>query len=111
MGVNYADIDGILVVWLPGRFDSNSAPEVEDDLKILMQSPFQHMVFDCSGTGYISSAGIRVLLSTTKTLIKSGKKVAFCSLTPHVQQVFDIGGFTKIFSIFDSQDTALKNLH
>lgn len=108
--VTHENQDGILVIGLPERFDTNSAPDVEADLKILMNSSFQNMLFDCSHMVYIASAGIRVLLITTKTLMKSGKKVAFCSLRPNVRQVFEIGGFTRIFSIYDSQNTALKSM-
>ena len=110
MVINHSYRDGILMIVLPKKLDTDSAPVLEVDLKSMMQTSFQNMLFDCSGMDYISSAGIRVLLSTSKTLIKSGKKVAFCCLKPNISQVFEIGGFTKIFPIFNSQDSALKGL-
>ena len=110
MVINHSYIDGILVILLPLKLDTDSVPDIEADLKILMKSSFQNMLFDCSGMGYISSAGIKMLLSISKILMKSGKRVAFCSLKSNVRQIFDIGGFNKIFSIFDSQDAALKSL-
>lgn len=110
MVINHSYSDGILIIVLPKKLDTNSAPDVEADLNDLMKSSFQKMLFECSGMEYISSVGIRVLLIISKALMKSGKTVAFCSLTPNIRQVFEIGGFTRIFSIFDSQDTALKGL-
>ena len=100
----------ILMIHLPSRLDSNSAQDAESDLKTLLPPSGSYVLFDCLEMGYISSAGIRVLLSATKSLMKSGKKVAFCSVHSHVKEVFEMGGFTRIFTIYDSQDTAVKRM-
>lgn len=110
MVLNHSNIGTILIIQLPARLDTGNAPEAEADLKTLIESSFQSLLFDCSDMSYISSSGIRVILSITKGLMKSGKKVAYCNLKPGVRQVFEIGGFTRIFSIYDSQDAAVKKL-
>jgi anti-sigma B factor antagonist len=51
-----------------------------------------------------------VLLTTTRSILKKGGTVALSSLSPTVRQVFEIAGFTKIFSIFGTQEEALHNL-
>lgn len=110
MVINHSYHDNTLIIALPKKLDTDSAPVLEVDLKEAMKNSFQNLLFDCSGMDYISSAGIRVLLSTSKELLKSGKKVGFCCLTPNVRQIFEIGGFTKIFRVFNSRDSALKGM-
>jgi anti-anti-sigma factor len=110
MALDISTTDGILVVTLVQRFDSDSAPAIENELKkITVQSP-DRVLFDFAKTDYIASAGLRVLLSTTRSILKTGGKVALSSLSPQVRQVFEIAGFTKIFSIFGSREEALRGL-
>lgn len=100
----------IATIRLPSRLDTNTAPDAERDLTRFIAYTQENVLFDCSEMTYISSIGIRVLLICTKNLMKSGRKVSFCCLTAHVREVFTIGGFTKIFAIFDSPEKALESL-
>jgi anti-sigma B factor antagonist len=110
MALDITRNNDIIIVSLPRRFDGESAPVAEAELrKICVQSPVR-ILFDLSGTEYIASAGLRVLLSTTRLVLKAGGAVALSSLTPPVRQVFEIAGFTKIFPIFGSRDEALRSL-
>jgi len=61
-------------------------------------------------TKYISSAGLRVLLSTAKKLQKSDGLLVLCSLSSTVREVFEIAGLTPLFTIYDSMGRALKDL-
>ncbi len=98
------------VITLTKRFDSESAPVIENELKKILEQHPESMLFDFTQTEYIASAGLRVLLSTTRTVMKTGGKVALSSLAPQVRQVFEIAGFTKIFSIYGTRDEALLAL-
>ncbi|MEI7648305.1 MAG: STAS domain-containing protein [Methanomicrobiales archaeon] len=110
MVLDISTINDTILITLVRRFDSDSAPAIEIELKkIIVQCP-ESVVFDFSRTEYIASAGLRVLLSTTRTLMKAGSKVALSSLSHQVRQVFEIAGFTKIFTIYGSRDEALQNL-
>ena len=110
MALDISTINGTTTITLVRRFDSDIAPVIETDLKKIIEQRPESVVFDFSKTEYISSAGLRVLLSTTRTLMKAGSKVALSSLSPQVRQVFEIAGFTKIFTIYGSRDEALQNL-
>ena len=57
---------------------------------------------------YISSAGLRVLLATAKTLKKDNGEVRLCCLKPYVKEVFDIAGFTQIFTVCDTRQEAIE---
>lgn len=110
MALEISTINGTTTITLARRFDSDSAPEVETKLKKVIEQHPESVLFDFSNTGYIASAGLRVLLSSTRTLMKAGSKVALSSLSPQVRQVFEIAGFTKIFTIYGSRNEALQNL-
>lgn len=110
MDTDISTIDGVIVITLAKRFDSDNAPAIETELKKIVEQHPKSVLFDLSQTGYIASAGLRVLLSTTRSIMKAGGTVALSSLTPQVRQVFEIAGFTKIFTICTSRDEALQLL-
>ncbi len=85
------------VLALSGRLDTMTAPELEAELKPLMDS-ISSLTLDFEKLDYISSAGLRVLLSAHKTLAKkSGLKIVH--VNEIVQEVFDVTGFSDILTI------------
>ncbi len=103
-------VNGVMVVTLMRKFDSDTAPEVEAALKDIMGKGGKKIVCDFSSVDYINSNGLRILLSAAKMMTKSGGKLAICSLKPQVRNVFEIAGFNQIFRIFSSCDEAVNNL-
>ncbi|HOX34231.1 MAG TPA: STAS domain-containing protein [Methanoregulaceae archaeon] len=97
-------------VIMPKRMDAENAPSLEQDLKALALWKSPVVVFDFSSTDYIASAGLRVLLVTIRTLGKSGAKTGLAGLKPQVYKVFDMAGFTQIFSIFKTREEAVAKL-
>jgi anti-anti-sigma factor len=55
----------------------------------------------------MSSAGLRSILSLGKKVKAQGGSLVFCNLQGMVQEVFDVSGFTSIFSVYASQEEAL----
>lgn len=108
--VSVLDISGTAIIIMDQRFDSNNASEVEAELKNVVERSPERVLFDFSETEYIASAGMRVLLSLTRSILQKGGKVALSSLSPNVRKVFDIGGFSKIFSIFGTRQDAFQYL-
>ncbi len=86
-----------LEVALTGRLDTVTAPDLEAALKEEMPAA-DSLVLDFSALDYISSAGLRVLLSAHKTMSpKGGMKVTH--VNEIVREVFDVTGFSDILSI------------
>lgn len=76
-----------------GRVDTLTAPELEAAVVV---DGVDELVFDLEAVDYISSAGLRVLLSAQKTM--AGKSMKIAHVAPAVREVFDITGFSDIFA-------------
>jgi anti-anti-sigma factor len=100
-------VGNVTIVSIVPRFDSESAASVETELKKILGSGVQNVVCDMKDTDYVASAGLRVLLSTAKTIQRQGGKFAISSIRPKVKEVFDIAGFSQIFSIYRSSEEAV----
>lgn len=89
--------DGKATVLLEGRLDTVTAPELEADLKDVLENA-SSMTLDFEKLEYISSAGLRVLLAMQKILgKKNGMKVIHVNET--VMEVFEVTGFSDILNI------------
>lgn len=101
--------DGKIIVSLKGRLDANTSPELEKTLLAALDAGEKNFIVNLSEIDYVSSVGLRVLLMSAKKAKSAVGKVVLCSLNEHVQEVFEIAGFTAIFPIFASLDEALTN--
>ncbi len=108
MEINIDKQSKAIVVAVKGRMDAVSAPEFEKAMADHIEAGENHFVVDCSALDYISSAGLRSLLTTAKTLRARDGDLVFAALRDVVREVFDISGFGKIFSVFDSTEKALE---
>ena len=86
-----------LTVALTGRLDTTTAPDLEKELKASMDG-IASLVIDMTALEYISSAGLRVLLSAHKAMSsKGGLKVT--NVNEIVREVFEVTGFADILTI------------
>ena len=86
-----------LEIALEGRLDTMTAPELEAELNQSLGS-VDSLTLDFSKLEYISSAGLRVLLSAHKVMsAKGGMKVT--NVNEIVQEVFEVTGFADILNI------------
>jgi len=82
---------------ISGRLDTMTAPELEAHLKDRLEG-ISSLILDITGLSYISSAGLRVLLSTQKVMNKQGRMV-IRGASPEVMEIFDVTGFSDILTI------------
>ena len=86
-----------LEIALEGRLDTLTAPELEAELKESMNDA-ESLTMDFGKLDYISSAGLRVLLSAHKAMsAKGGLKII--NVNEVVREVFDVTGFSDILNI------------
>lgn len=86
-----------LTVALEGRLDTSTAPQLEAELKDSLNG-VTDLVFDFGSLEYISSAGLRVLLSTQKIMNKQGSMVV-TNVNDTINEVFEVTGFVDILTI------------
>ena len=86
-----------LTITLAGRLDTTTAPELEKQLNAALDG-ITALTFDMAALEYISSAGLRVLLSAQKIMNRQGKmKVLHVNET--ILEIFEVTGFTDILTI------------
>ena len=106
MAINAEREGGTVIAKADGRIDGSNAGEFQADLQGVIQESDTALILDFESVSYISSAGLRVLLMTAKTLEGNGAKLALCSLSEPIREVFRISGFDNISPIHDSQAEA-----
>ena len=97
MTINKVQDGSKLAVALEGRLDTSTAPQLEGELKDGLNGVTE-LEFDFSKLDYISSAGLRVLLSSQKLMNKQGTMV-IKNVNETIMEVFDVTGFSDILSI------------
>lgn len=101
--------DNKLVVYCEGRVDSTNANIFEEKLAAIVGEGQNKFIIDFSKIAFVSSAGLRVLLIAAKKVKPNGGAIILTGLSPEVQEVFDISGFTSIFTIHKTVEEALVN--
>lgn len=96
-----------LVAAVRGRVDTLSAPAFEKAVSGALNGREMLLVFDLSGLEYISSAGLRVIISAAKTLKRKGGEVRLAATSGSVKKVFQISGFFSMFKNFETRSEAL----
>ena len=99
-----------VVVSLKGRMDAVTAPEFEKNVIDLISKGEKTFVVNLGELDYISSAGLRSILTLAKKLKEREGKIVVAGLKGPVEEVFKISGFQSIFKIFDSEESALREI-
>lgn len=99
------------VITVPQRVDAYNSKELEDGLNELLSGGAKKLICNFEINEYISSAGLRVFLTTLKSMKNSGGEIVLCSMQQSVKSIFDMSGFSRIFKIFNTTDDALKDLN
>ncbi|MBQ7139436.1 MAG: STAS domain-containing protein [Clostridia bacterium] len=97
MNINTKQEGGKLTIALEGRLDTSSAPQLEGMLKEALRG-VTDLEMDFADLAYISSAGLRVLLSAMKVMKKQGSMVVR-NVNETVMEVFEITGFADMLTI------------
>ena len=93
-----------------GRVDSSTAPQLEQELKKIMDEGHFKIVIDMSGVEFMSSAGLRVLINVQKTCKRYNRgEVLLAALQENVYSALDLAGFTTLFQVFEDVVTAVGN--
>lgn len=101
------NLENKLVIFCEGRIDSTNSNIFEEKLADIIGKGQNKFIIDFNKIMFISSAGLRVLLIAAKKVKPNGGAVVLTGLSPEVQEVFDVSGFTSIFTIYKTVEEAL----
>ncbi len=105
MDITTSTQDGVTLITLTGNLDSSSSTQAQEKILPLV-SPGCCVVLDLSGCGYVSSAGLRVLLMFAKQLAGQKGKLALAGLCPEIKDVMEMTGFSGFFQMFPTVQEA-----
>jgi anti-anti-sigma factor len=108
--INTGKEKGCLIVRVEGRLDAVSTPEFEQTLGDWIDEGDIRFIVDFAGLDYISSAGLRGILTSVKKLKAAEGHIVLSSLHGTVKEVFEISGFSTIIPIFESVKDALREM-
>lgn len=108
MHISQEQQNGIVVVAPRGRVDSTTASALDAHLMEVSKAAQPRIVVDFAEVEYISSAGLRVMLTLAKRVRDAKGALVICSLGDAVKQVFELAGFLPLFSIEGSRDGAVR---
>ena len=88
------------------RVDSSTAKAFETRVLDAIAAGGPRVLIDFGELDYISSAGLRVVLVGAK-MMRAPRKFALCGMRPHIREIFDVSGFSKILVIHPDRAAAL----
>ena len=97
----------VLVLQMNGRLDAISSPFAERKIFELIDSGHSKILLDFSRVDYLSSAGMRMLLSVSKKLKVVSGKLVICSVSLNVMDVLKMSGFDHVLELTSTEEIAL----
>ena len=110
MEISATPFEDVTAVAVKGRVDSTTADSLTSRLSELVKSGASRLVIDLKEVSYISSAGFRTLLITARAVGQASGKMVLCGITGEMQRLFDLSGFSELFTILPNRDDALAKL-
>jgi len=101
--------EDIVIFELKGRFDAGTSEEFERKVINIIGSEIKKTAIDFSNIEYISSAGLRMVLTAAKKLKKAGGKLVLFAMKDHIKEVFEMTGFSTIISIAGTKREAVDS--
>ena len=102
--------DGVWRVVARGRLDAVTAPQLEETLLRLVEEGRTRLMVDMEQVTYISSRGLKALISAWRAATQAGGDLVLCALSERIRSVFETVGFTRIFAIYPACSEALSAL-
>lgn len=100
----------MVVLAVRGRLDATTSAALEKHVGALLEANETRLLFDLEELTYISSAGLRVLVSTAKRVYARSGALALCGLCAQVRKVLDLCGFSSFLNIHSTREDALAAL-
>ncbi|MDX1958833.1 MAG: STAS domain-containing protein [Leptospiraceae bacterium] len=106
----FKKVKDTIVVYLSGTLDTKKSRDIEEDLEqILTQFPNKNVLLNMKDLRYMSSSGLRVLVSLRSVLQETGYQLKICNMGRNVREVFELTKVLQFFKIFEDEISALED--
>ena len=103
--------DDVLILRVSGRLDAVSSPQLEKQvMDAIAEQDYSKVLMNFKDVNYLSSAGMRLLLSTTKKMKSKGGKFVISNISDNVMEVIKMAGFDHILSICANEEEGFQTL-
>ena len=109
MDINIRSVEQVTVVEIIGDIDGKTAPDVQQQILPLVQ-PGSKILLDMSGVAFMSSAGLRVLLSTYRKVASNNGRIVLVGLSSELRDTMSLTGFLRFFTDYDTVEKGLAGL-
>jgi anti-sigma B factor antagonist len=100
--------DTVLVVEIAGQLDTQSSGEASDRLSEIVDNGHKKVLLNLEQLSFISSAGMRVILRTSRSLEEQAGKLKVCGASGLVTEVFTVAGFNILLNLSENEASALE---
>jgi len=107
LNITIEEMHRVNLLVVSGRVDSNTSPKLSEQLTSQIDSGAMNLLIDLAEVDYMSSAGLRELVSALKRVKKDGGDLRLVSPSPRVKEVLDLAGLTTLFEIYDDRVKAV----
>lgn len=107
--IDLEEIEQRIILRLDGKVDAATCPILEKKISKLIEEKRYDLLLDFSNVDYLSSAGLRLLLSATKKLHTLKGDLVIFSLAPEVEEIVKMAGFDRILHVFTDEKEALQH--
>ena len=109
MEITTRDYQHANVIRVTGRVDAGTYTQLESKIKEYLDDGRKHLVLEMDGTEYLSSAGVRVLISAQKALKPRGGRLVLAQPSDRVKDVLKLAGVDVLFPTYDTTVAALAS--
>lgn len=109
VGINVRLVDQIAVIEIVGDIDSKSAPQIRQHVLPLVQDG-HNVLLDMAGVEFMSSAGLRMLLSTYRQASGSKAKIGLVGLPEEIRETMELVGILGYFTVYGTVAEGLSAL-
>jgi anti-sigma B factor antagonist len=90
------------LVKVTGRIDSQTAPQLDEAFRAIMENGRFRIVFEMSGVEFLSSAALRVMIAVQKSCKRWNRgELVLASVPQRIYEALDLAGFVPLFKFFD----------
>ena len=109
LGLDVSEQNGFAVLAVSGEVDVATVPRLREQLHGLVAQGSNKIIVNLDGVDFLDSTGLGVLVGALKRVRSNDGDLYLVCTQPRIRKVFEVTGLTKVFSLFDTVDDAVKS--